>query len=223
MLPTITLNDLMRYNDALFNDILLPDDVNGELLVNTILMQYGEMAVVCTDWEILKKSIDHWFMTHSIQLDRLYRDYSVSYDPLYNKEYHVEETRTPDLRKDSNTTGNSSSVTNSNDNGSFNNSGTNTRAYEGFQSSGFHDVERDTPVNSGSNHNDSQINSNGNSTSKVTETETGTETIKRHEYGNVSAITAAQIIKHDLNLWNEFSFYDIAAKLWAVDNMILVY
>ena len=98
MLPILTLNNLMEFDDSLFDGIVLPDPaISKDLLVDCIMDHFGEMAPVVPDWSMLRFSINNWFAAHSRQLMRLWDAYMAEYDPVYNKDAYYEETRTPDL------------------------------------------------------------------------------------------------------------------------------
>lgn len=124
-------------------------------------------------------------------------------------------------------------------------SGSTTDQYKGFNSSNFNDVTKELPgkvitesgmtttTNTGTN----SINANGKTSAKETqsgkgklsksgneeESETGSESIFKHEYGNIGVTMASQMLRDDKSFWETFAFYDVAAKLFAVDNLIMVY
>lgn len=100
MMPILTLNNMMAYNDTLFDQIVLPDPgMDRDILVDVIMDHFGEMQVVIPDWSMLRHSVNMWFSAHSIQLMRLWDAYVATYDPVYNKDYYEEEERTPDLTR----------------------------------------------------------------------------------------------------------------------------
>lgn len=243
MLPTLTLSNLMQYNNTLFDNIVLPTGADKQQLVNTIIMQYGEMPPTAPDWSVLRYYIDNWFAAHRLTLEHLWKDYISTYEPIYNKDAYTEETRTPNISRTTNKSGNStddntykdgsSNSASTSSNMTANQSGNTIEQYKGFQSSAFNDVSKSIPT-SNSSSNDSGTttssgNASGNSTDNrkfsetSTEKESGTETYMRHEYGNVGVTMASQMLTDDSRFWCGFNWYDITAKLWAVDNLILIY
>ena len=210
-MPILTLQNLLTYNSALFDDIALPDGADKQLLVDTIVMQYGDMAPTCSDWPVLRHYINTWFSAHRQQLQHLWNDYMAEYNPIYNKDGYIEETRTPHLeyaekRNDTQTAS-----------GSSNESGNTVQQYKGFQSASFNDVSKTLPGTSVT----SASNTSGSASSL--RTEQGHEDVYRHEYGNIGVTMASQMLRDDLQFWQTFTFYDIAAKLWAVDNLVMIY
>lgn len=265
--PVITLQNLMQYDDTLFDGIVLPQNANLDYMKYAILFNYGEMQVVYPDWSVFRFCAENWFASHLSQLQHLFNDWEASYNPVYNKDGYFEETRTPDLYH-SKTTGeysettssgtrNTDSKSNSNSTQTPNltttetpgkiitESGSTEEQYKGFNSSSYNGVTKELPgkvsTESGSttvaNTGTDNINASGSGTVKETEqgngsitksgneteSETGTENIYRHEYGNIGVTMASQMLRDDKAFWETFAFYDVAAKLFAVDNLIMVY
>ena len=100
MMPILTLNNMMEFNDSLFDQIVLPDPaISRDLLIDVIMEHFGEMQVMIPDWSLMRHSINTWFSAHNIQLLRLWEAYVAEYNPVYNKDGYVEEERTPDLQR----------------------------------------------------------------------------------------------------------------------------
>lgn len=210
-LPILTLQNLLTYNSTLFDDIALPDGVSKQLLLDTIVRSYGDMAPICLDWPALRYYNQSWFASHLPQLQHLWNDYMAEYNPIYNKDGYIEESRTPQLEYEEKHTDTQSGA------GSSSESGSTVQQYKGFQASAFNDVGKTIPGTSVSN----TASSTASGTSR--RSERGREDIFRHEYGNIGVTMASQMLRDDSAFWQTFSFYDIAAKLWAVDNLVMIY
>lgn len=284
MLPILTLNNMMTYNDTLFDSIVLPDPaIDHAALVDTILDHFGEMQVMVPDWSMLRHSINTWFSAHGRQLARLWDSYIAEYDPVYNKDAYFEEERTPDIsrtRTENRTTQRSSTgqdtfstdrntTTTGTDTGSSTGrstantvekpgeisteSGSDTTQYKGFNSSTFNDVTKDLPgkvvTQSGTNTTDGTVDTSAGSTvtrsetqrvggtdttssnqssggtdeAEITEVTGGSEKITRREYGNIGVTMASSMIRDSVKLWKAFNWYDVAAELWASDNLVMIY
>lgn len=203
MLPILTLNNLLQWDDSIFDDCTVPTGVDKDLLINQIVLDYGEMQVLRPDWSVFRFSAIQWFGAHMTQLDHLYTDYQATYNPLYNKDANYEETRTPNLqRKAVDLPG-----------GVTTESGSTEGQAKGFNSSSFQGVTKELPgrVVTASGRNETTIN------------DTGTETITHHEYGNIGVTTSTQMLRDDVEFWRGFSFYQLAARLFAVDNLVMIY
>lgn len=231
MMPIVTLQNLLEYNNALFDDIDLPYGAVKEQLVDALMFNYGEMQVLYPDWPVMQAAIRSWFRAHAQQLQHLWNDYIAEYNPVYNKDGYVEELRTPNLqytdqRESKGNTGTQSSGSRTGS-GTSKESGSTTAAYQGFQSTGFNDVSKETPdiTNTGSNSESTlgRTDSDSLGSEASLRTERGSESVTRHEYGNIGVTMASQMLRDDSMFWRSFSWYSIAAKLWAVDNLVMVY
>ena len=249
--PVITLQNLMEFDNTLLDGITLPAGANLDQMKYAILYNYGEMQVVYPDWSVFRYCAENWFASHLSQLQHLFNDWEAEYNPVYNKDGYYEETRTPDLHRSKTSSENeelknskSSKATNQgitstteNPGAVITESGSTTEQYKGFNSSAFSDVTKELPgkVSTASGTNTAHV-SNSDTTSgsestnatntrsgSETENETGTESIFRHEYGNIGVTMASQMLRDDRSFWEGFAFYDLAAKLFAVDNLVMIY
>lgn len=120
MQMTSTLWGMEQYfqykHKSLFDDIRLPDGVDKQTLVNTILVESGELEVMYTDGDFLKVAITTWFERKYAMLDRWIKAINIEYKPLEN--YNRTERWTD---KSDGTTSN-----NGTKNSKTNNSGTDT-------------------------------------------------------------------------------------------------
>ena len=199
MLPIINLNNLLTWDQSLFDSCTVPDGVDLNVLVNTIVLNYGEMQLLYPDWAVMRYYAQNWFAAHKEQLDHLWADWKAEYNPVWNKDGTVEETETYDRNTDELP----GSV--------LTESGSEEQQVKGYDSAGYTGASKFIPgrvqTASGKNHRD----------------EDGTLTRTRREYGNIGVTMASQMLRDDLSFWSTFNFYDVAAKLFAVDFMVLVY
>lgn len=250
-MPVMTLQNLMQFNDALFDNIVLPAGADRDLMKYAILFNYNEMQVVYPDWAVFRFTTENWFASHLSQLQHLFNDWEATYNPVYNKDGYYEEERTPDIqrsreentykhseenRKRETETGGTVDVT-ENPGSVITESGSTTEQYKGFNSSTFNDVSKELPgkvsTASGVNTGKTESAETGKDTTNGTVTDTGSgsttereygsEKITRHEYGNIGVTMASQMLRDDKSFWERFAFYDVAAKLYAVDNLVMIY
>ena len=122
-----------------------------------------------------------------------------------------------------------------------------------FNSSTFNDVSKDLPgkvvTQSGTNTSNGNVTTSGGSTmnrsetqhaggtdttssnqssggtdeAEITEITGGSEKITRREYGNIGVTMASSMIRDSVKLWKVFNWYDVAAELWASDNLVMIY
>lgn len=124
MQMTSTLWGMEQYfqykHKSLFDEIRLPDGVDKQTLVNTILVEAGELEVMYTDGDFLKVAINTWFERKYNMLDRWIKAINIDYKPLEN--YNRTERWTD--KSDGTTSNNGTKNSTTNNSGS--DSGTNT-------------------------------------------------------------------------------------------------
>ena len=92
--PKITMIGLYNHNNALFDDMRLPAEINKELFVNTFLLNYGEFPVIYTNWEIMKFAIGVWSKKWYDSIERIILAMTEEYNPLHNFDRYEEYTDT---------------------------------------------------------------------------------------------------------------------------------
>lgn len=97
----ITLYGMYRYmrdmDDDLFSGFSLPEGINRETAINTILLSGGEYEVIYPDPDFMKFSIHTWSDKWYHTISRWFAAISKDYDPLINYDRTEEQLRTPDL------------------------------------------------------------------------------------------------------------------------------
>lgn len=378
-MPILTLYNLMLFNDTLFDQIQLPEGADRQLLVDRIMLDYGEMQLVYPDWSVMRYYSNSWFAAHLPNFQRLWDDYTAEYNPIHNKDAWIEESRTSSgsdtvthgerveeisnedgssstaasgtgTRRDIGTvsssgneartgesdgrkTGSSSGSTNDTAQGSDDlthgeqitsgktvtdstqygktvterpgaittESGQDDHQVMGFDSSAFEDASRDKPgkivtlsgqnvqtqggtdtrsitesgsdthsgtdrrstseqragqnsgttaeqisnstsdssitygesiTNAASSTNDQRSEARADNRSRTgsvqhsgtdTTDRSGNENYSRREYGNIGVTTTQQMLEADFSLWQRINWYEIVAKLFAIDFMVMVY
>ena len=231
MFPILTLNNLLTYDDSLFNQIVLPLGVDKQLLLDTIARNYGEMHVIYPDWPVMRYCTSSWFASHEKQIADLYRVYIVDYNPIWNKDGTIEETRTPNLtetRTPDLTDERSPDITRGMTYGKISTeSGNRTQQYEGFNSSAMQDVSKELPAgvvtDSGSDTGTETGTETVTHTGSDTTKHTGTETTVRRETGNIGLTTTQAMITDEVKLKRTYSFYDLIAKMYASEFCVMIY
>ena len=104
--PILSVIGLYTWDQNLFANMWVPVQINKPVLIDNLLMELGEMQVIYPDPDFMREAIEKWSFTKVQQWQKLYDALHISYDPLYNKDAHYEETETRDLHA----TGNGESV-----------------------------------------------------------------------------------------------------------------
>lgn len=177
MQMTSTLFGIEQYykykNQSLFDEIRLPEGVDKQTLVNTILVEAGELEVMYTDGDFLKVAINTWFERKYNMIDRWIKAINIDYKPLEN--YNRTEKWTD---KSDGTTSNNGSK-----NSKTNNSGTDT--LEGTTSN---NISKNSKTNNSGSDNGTDTNNetvdNTSSDSKTIGAQTSSDETKVSAFNN---------------------------------------
>ncbi len=86
-------NYLKRNNDDLFAELVLPESVDEDVLINNIIMQAAPFEVLYSDPEVMKEAIGFWSEA-SLEKWQKWADawtYAAEFNPLENKDYTESE------------------------------------------------------------------------------------------------------------------------------------
>ena len=117
MLWKMTLNGLYDYgqlrNDDLFEDMILPDHLDKEVVLNSILIECGELPIMWADYPFLKNRSRVWFKRKKPIFDKMVELLEMEFNPLYNYD-RFEEYAESETEKGSATSSGSGNATNTN-------------------------------------------------------------------------------------------------------------
>lgn len=91
MSATLSTIGLYNYDPTLFDELVLPEGLEKELAVNTILMRSGQFEVLYPDPDFFKSQIGYWGRKHYRTFEKWVEALAIEYDPLYNYD-RTEET-----------------------------------------------------------------------------------------------------------------------------------
>lgn len=75
---------LVDFDNTLFNDMVLPEDVEPEDVVDHILYKYGDTPLFCPDPEVVKFYIGRWSKRRLPLWERYKAAIEAEYDPIEN-------------------------------------------------------------------------------------------------------------------------------------------
>lgn len=130
MPSNISLLGLYNFNHDLFEDMVLPDAVDRDDLIDNIVLECAELEVLYPDYDFLKQAIGAWSRSRILTWNRMALVLTENYDPFINikRDEHRTITETRDLKN----TGQQSNKVNAynsgtgTESGSVNASGTDT-------------------------------------------------------------------------------------------------
>ena len=239
---TLTLIGMYNWDNTLFNSLVLPDGIDKDLFVDTLLLKAGEFEVLYADPDFMKHAIAVWGSKWYRTFDRWLEGTQATWNPIHNydrfedltvqeyKSYSETDSpdltveRTPDLTETltHDTTATTSQTV----------SGTTEHDISAYDQTGYTPSSKDT-VNNGTNENTMT----GDDTTTTTGTDTTTTTGKRsditgssnftdthtgHTYGNIGVTQAGDMLRnwYDISQWN---LYDHMSDTFTNELLIPVY
>lgn len=202
-----TLWGLYNFMPELFDAVQLPEGIDKEILIETLMQKSGMLFPAHQQPEMLKLNITNWFKRKQQAFQRMTIALSAEYDPVSNYDRHETWTDTPDVAY-TKTGGHTNTVAN-------------TTANEQTISTSAYNSDSLTPTD--------QQKGNGSSggTDTLTyedeaTTETGTRKHEGHISGNIGVTTSQQMITAELEL-RRFDIYDYICALFEEDFLYQVY
>lgn len=201
--PTGSTIDLLESDEDLFSNMVLPEGVDRDLVIDTILEKYGMQALVRPDPSYMKKHIGVWSRRKLWTWTKLYDTLNLKYNPIDNTDKYEDYT---DERTTERTTAGETALTSGGTDSRTENettSGTrNETAEHDVSAENASDYQPDRrDVTRGSN-NDSRENTargttslTSNGTNSETENYTDTFTHTLHTHGNIGVTTTQQMIE----------------------------
>lgn len=124
----LSVMGLYQFDQTIFDPMMVPEDLDKETVVGSILDECAELECVIPDPNVFKAVINYWSKKNVQPWSKMAAAQVAEYNPLWNKDGTYQETETRDLRSSGETTGQVSAFnTNSFQNASKNNaSGTDT-------------------------------------------------------------------------------------------------
>ena len=221
---TMTLIGLYNYDEDIFHDLVLPDGIDKDLFIKSLLLKAGEFEVLYPDPDFMRQAIavwgSKWFRTFARWLEGT----AATWNPIHNYDRYEEikdkgfkhftksdnvdytESRTADLQDK--TTHNTTTTTEQTV------SGTTQHDVSAFDQTGYTPSSKDT-INNGTNKNsvtgDETLNTTGtdkhNTKGKVAD-ESGKEghfdKHDAHIFGNIGITQSSDMLRgwYDISQWN---------------------
>ena len=200
MLPmTSTIFSYNAYLDGgLFANAVFPDNIDKDIVVDTILLNAGEFEPLYKDAEFMQHACELWAKKWYHAFERWALALSEDYDPLHNYDRYEDVKETHDDA----TTNKLDASTSTKD--------TNTNKRSAFDSNNYEP------------HDQSQLDGSGTSKSDASGTDKGTFERKAHLYGNIGVTTSAQMLEGEIEV-RKHNLYNMIADCFATELTLMVY
>lgn len=90
--PTGSTIDLLEADEDLFSNMVLPDGVDRDLVIETILEKFGMQALVRPDPSYMRKHIGVWSRRKLWTWTKLYNTLNLEYNPIDNTDKYEDYT-----------------------------------------------------------------------------------------------------------------------------------
>lgn len=227
----LTMIGLYNFDNSIFDDLVLPEGIDRDTCIGTILLRSGDFELLYPDLSFMKAIIGTWSTKHARTFEKWQEALELEYNPLDNYD-RTEEITDNDTEIGSNSrTGNASSVTRKST--SENHDVTNTNGgtsqndvYAYDQQSSPSPKDRRTDYFTSRDAGSSSVTDNGGVESSESESGSDRKEIRRTHNarirGNIGVTTSMQLLKEQLALV-EWNVYEHIADLFVDEFCIQVY
>ena len=82
-----TIVGLYEYDPSIFDDMVVPEELDKDDLIDTILFQNAELGLLYTEPELMKSAITRWSKISQYKWEKWANTLELEYNPIYNKNY----------------------------------------------------------------------------------------------------------------------------------------
>lgn len=197
--PRLSLIGLYNYNNELFDSMKIPEGIDKDLLINNILLDYGESQVLYNSWDMMRSAIGLWSNKWYNSFIKLNEVLLQDYNPLHNYDRYekVEDSSTGNVKN----SGKDSVDTDMSDENTI--SAYNSNTYQ--------------PDNKGI--------TKGNNTTNYGHNMDTTNGYKHdaHLFGNIGVTTSQQMLLDELSLRSTNNIYDIIAEIFRRELLLFIF
>lgn len=186
----------------IWKDAMLDTRIDKDTLITQILRACSDSYPLYTTVATFKDASDAFFKKWSYQISKLLDTQDFEYNPIWNKDGDIYETRTNDRNRNEKVDDDFNEQVNEN------NSSTNENEVSAYNSSSYQPHDKDSRSEDLGRHTDAGRDISTNETEKVT------EDYHRREQGNIGITTTQQMINEERGLY-EFNIYEWVVKKYA--------
>lgn len=96
----ISILGLYDYDNTIFDDLELPEGIDKDDLVDTILFQNAELELLYTEPTLMKRAIGRWGRISQYTWEKWVNTLNLEYNPIWNRIYNYREEET--INRDTN-------------------------------------------------------------------------------------------------------------------------
>ena len=216
----LSVRALYKWSDGtLFDDMLLPSEMDRDALIGMILFECAEMEVLIPEPDVFRDVLNYWSRTQIDAWNRMYDAMNMDYNPIWNKDGKITETETSTNTGTKKTTGNTS--INEGENWSENTDTDDDMSVAAFNSSTLQKQSHEdiTTGVTGSRSKDS----GSNSTANEEQDSAGSIERERVEQGNIGVTTTQSMLTEEMELRAHYNVYNYIVESFKSRFCLLVY
>lgn len=223
MRSTVTIIGLTEFTDEeIWNDFTVPNGIERDIVIDTILVECGELELLYSEPRLLARLIKNWAAAEQLIWQKLYESLHFDYNPIWNKDGTVVETEARNHISKNFDSGSESSRSEGMTGRDVSASGENTEQVSAYNTSEFNNRNKNTAKNSSQENivSDSEIGSE-----KAEDREgydADDRTYSRTEQGNIGLTSTQQLIREQREVV-QFDIYDYIAQSFKKRFCICVY
>lgn len=199
MRASLTILGLYNWDPDIFDNIVVPDNINKSILIDTIILNCADFEITIPNADLFARMLYSWSRSQLDNWQRMSNALNETYDALYNYDRHEDVTRTwnqTDDKARTDTAGGNDTTTNR------------TAAFDGDELA----RAGDTTVAYGGTASANELNKNN-----------GTQTDKIRAYGNIGVTTSQQMLQSEIDLRKNNNIYDIIISEFKKQFCVIVY
>lgn len=186
----------------IFNGIVLPNGLDRDLVINSILDLSATYIPLYTDYDLFNMKNKVFFQRNLDNFTLMYQALKEEYNPIHNYDRYEDKDESNIFDETTERTVNNTDSENN----------TSENQVSAFDRSIYQPKQKD--IYNGSANSNSSDNYTGNNTNKYT--------TKNHLYGNIGVTTSQQMLESEIDLRTKYNIYEIIARLWYNEFMIRV-
>lgn len=203
---SLSIYGLYSYNPQIFDNLVLPDGLDKDLLVSDILTECSDFTLLYPNYDFMKMLIGVWSQKELLIWTRLHESETIEYNPIENYDRHESISR--------NVSSEASGESIANSKASSTGSGTSKAGRTAYDSGSIKDVAQTDNINADQ--------SQGDSTESSSSSTSGVETVVNHAHGNIGVTTAQQMIEGYREV-SKFCVYDYIVQSFKDRFCVQVY
>ena len=222
-----TLFGALQYDPTLFDDIALPENIDKQILLDTIIQHCGDLKPYYQHPLMLKHNITSWFSRMYFSFDKMMGALKSEFNPIENYDRY-EERHTSESESSSESSSESASASTASslsESSSANHSESELHDVSAYNESGYSPADQNRIAGKDSTSNSSDTNTNQKSNRS---TNLSTNHIRRygetsHLHGNIGVTRADEMIRTTIDMYEEIDVYNIIARMFEKEFLIQIY